>query len=49
MVTGLLYVETGTPDFADSMHLAERPLNTMGKAELCPGQAELETINRGFR
>ena len=49
VVTGLLYVETGTPDFADSMHLAERPLNTMGKAELCPGQAELETINRGFR
>ena len=49
VVTGLLYVETGAPDFADGMHLAERPLNNMGKAELCPGQAELETINRGFR
>ncbi|MDO5654180.1 MAG: 2-oxoacid:ferredoxin oxidoreductase subunit beta [Brachymonas sp.] len=49
VVTGLLYVEMGTPDYAEGIHLATQPLNAMGTKELCPGADELEKLNNRWR
>jgi len=49
LVTGLLYVESGADDLHTAQHTSRRPLNSLGKADLCPGAAALEKLNQQFR
>jgi Pyruvate:ferredoxin oxidoreductase and related 2-oxoacid:ferredoxin oxidoreductases, beta subunit len=49
LVTGLLYVEAGADDLHAAQHTSRRPLNSLGKADLCPGAAALEKLNQAFR
>ena len=49
ILTGLLYVDSNTSDLHDLIQTNERPLNTLTKAELCPGSDILAKINAGLR
>ncbi len=49
LVTGLLYVEAGAHDLHTAQHTSRRPLNSLGRADLCPGAAALEKLNQAFR
>ncbi len=48
-LTGLFYVETGTPDLLESMHLPETPLAELGEAELRPPRKALDEVMESFR
>lgn len=45
VATGLLYLEAGETDLHGVINTVDAPLNTLGEAELCPGNAALEAIN----
>jgi 2-oxoglutarate/2-oxoacid ferredoxin oxidoreductase subunit beta len=47
--TGLLYVEPKASDLHAALHTAQRPLNTLTEAELCPGAAALAKVNAALR
>ncbi|MCL4746511.1 MAG: 2-oxoacid:ferredoxin oxidoreductase subunit beta [Burkholderiaceae bacterium] len=49
VVTGLLFVEAGAHDLHQHLNTVATPLNRLGDAELCPGQAVLERINASLR
>ena len=49
LVTGLLYVEAGADDLHTAQHTSRRPLNSLGRADLCPGAAALDKLNQAFR
>ena len=49
LVTGLLYVEDDTGDLHSAQNTSSRPLNGLGRADLCPGAAALDQLNAGFR
>ncbi|MBI4693164.1 MAG: 2-oxoacid:ferredoxin oxidoreductase subunit beta [Gammaproteobacteria bacterium] len=49
IVTGLLYVNPNPSDLHQYLNTTDRPLNTLGEAELCPGSAALEKFNAGLR
>lgn len=49
ILTGLLYIEPGTPDLHDLVGTISTPLNQLGTADLCPGNDVLNEINRGLR
>jgi len=49
LVTGLLYVDAAADDLHAAQHTSMRPLNSLGKADLCPGTAALERLNAEFR
>jgi len=49
LLTGLLYLDPNTQDLNQNLRLAARPLNTLGKDELCPGSRVLDSINEGLR
>ena len=49
IVTGLLYMEREPEDLHHGLGTVATPLNTLGTAELCPGQAALDKINAGLR
>jgi 2-oxoglutarate ferredoxin oxidoreductase subunit beta len=49
IATGLLYVESESRDLHDYLNTVEKPLNELGDAELCPGQAALEKFNATHR
>jgi 2-oxoglutarate ferredoxin oxidoreductase subunit beta len=49
IVTGLLYVDPDAQDMHDYLGTAEKPLNEMNEAELCPGSAVLEKLNASLR
>jgi len=49
ILTGLLYVEPKTSDLHETIQTSERPLNSLGQEELCPGAGELAGINQGMR
>ena len=49
IVTGLLYVEPDSEDLHDRLGVTKRPLNSLGDAELCPGNAALDKINAELR
>ena len=48
-LTGLLYLDPNTQDLNQTLKLASRPLNDLGKDELCPGSKVLSSINEGLR
>lgn len=49
VVTGLLYAERDAEDLHDHIHTVDRPLNTLGDAELVPGSKLLASINASLR
>ena len=49
LVTGLLYLEAEAGDLHAALNTSARPLNSLGKADLCPGAAALEQINARLR
>ena len=49
ILTGLLYLDPDTKDLNANLDLATRPLNELGKDELCPGSKVLDSINEGLR
>ena len=49
LVTGLLYLEAGADDLHAAQHTSLRPLNSLGKADLCPGASALAAINASLR
>lgn len=49
VLTGLLYLDPDTTDLAGTLNIATRPLNELGKDDLCPGSRVLNSINEGLR
>jgi 2-oxoglutarate/2-oxoacid ferredoxin oxidoreductase subunit beta len=49
VVTGLLYIDPDASDTHDILGTVEAPLNALGEAELCPGNAALASINASLR
>jgi 2-oxoglutarate ferredoxin oxidoreductase subunit beta len=49
LLTGLLYVNTHSQETHDIINTTERPLNSFGQDELCPGSEILEAINEALR
>jgi 2-oxoglutarate ferredoxin oxidoreductase subunit beta len=49
ILTGLLFLDPNAQDLNQTLELAARPLNDLGKDELCPGSRVLSSINEGLR
>ena len=49
ILTGLLYVNPDANDLHHMINTSDRPLNTLTKAELCPGSEMLKEINADLR
>ncbi|MDA4844843.1 2-oxoacid:ferredoxin oxidoreductase subunit beta [Hoeflea poritis] len=49
VLTGLLYIDPNSQDLNHTLELAPKPLNSLGKDELCPGSRVLNSINEGLR
>lgn len=49
VVTGLLYIDDDELDLHGVLNTTERPLNAVSPAELCPGRAALDALNKSFR
>ncbi|MCP3970086.1 MAG: 2-oxoacid:ferredoxin oxidoreductase subunit beta [Rhodobacteraceae bacterium] len=49
ILTGLLFLDPNSQDLNRNLNLATRPLNELGKNELCPGSRVLNSINEGLR
>jgi len=49
VVTGLLFVEADHGDLHEFLDTVEAPLNALGEAELCPGEAILDRYNAAHR
>lgn len=49
ILTGLLYFNEEAPDLQEVLNTSDRPLNSLGKEELCPGSEALEKLNASLR
>lgn len=49
ILTGLIYLDSNSQDLHDVIKSVNKPLNTLTKAELCPGTDALSKINASFR
>ena len=49
ILTGMLYMDPDSRDLHDLIETSERPLNSLGKTDLCPGSEALSKINAGLR
>ena len=49
VVTGLLYVDPMATDLHTALNTTDKPLNSLGAAQLCPGTRALDKINAGLR
>ena len=49
VVTGLLYVDPDASDLHLALNTSARPLNTLGREQLCPGIAALHKLNDSLR
>ncbi|MEP2531367.1 2-oxoacid:ferredoxin oxidoreductase subunit beta [Shimia sp.] len=49
ILTGLMFLDPDSQDLNQNLNLATRPLNELGKDELCPGSKVLVSINEGLR
>jgi 2-oxoglutarate ferredoxin oxidoreductase subunit beta len=49
ILTGLLYIEPESTDLHYTIETSDRPLNSLGQEELCPGAAALTDINEDLR
>ena len=48
IATGLLYIDEDPVDLHEALKTVDAPLNSLGDADLCPGQAELDRRRRAF-
>jgi 2-oxoglutarate ferredoxin oxidoreductase subunit beta len=49
VVTGLLFIDPQADDLHGNLNTIAKPLNQLGRDELCPGAAMLERINASLR
>jgi 2-oxoglutarate/2-oxoacid ferredoxin oxidoreductase subunit beta len=49
VLTGLLYVDADAGDLHSAMNTTAAPLNSLGRAKLCPGASALEKLNASLR
>jgi 2-oxoglutarate ferredoxin oxidoreductase subunit beta len=49
ILTGLLYIQPQSTDLHHTIQTSDRPLNSLGQYELCPGAIALADINQDFR
>lgn len=49
VLTGLLYLDPESPDLHEIIETVDKPLNSLGEKELCPGDTVLQNINESFR
>ncbi len=49
ILTGLIYIDTGEPDFHSMMKINDKPLNSLSQDQLCPGNEALQKINQKLR
>jgi 2-oxoglutarate ferredoxin oxidoreductase subunit beta len=49
ILTGLLYMNSDAQNFHGLLQTSEKPLNSLGEKELCPGAEILKEINDSFR
>lgn len=49
ILTGLLYIQPESTDLHHTIQTSDRPLNSLGQHELCPGTIALADINQDFR
>lgn len=49
ILTGLLYIHPQSTDLHHTIQTSNRPLNSLGQDELCPGSGTLAGINADFR
>ena len=49
ILTGLLYVSPDSHDLHSLLQTSDKPLNSLTKADLCPGSKAIEDINAGLR
>lgn len=49
ILTGLLYLNPDCQDLHALLETSDKPLNSLGKEELCPGNDALKEINAGLR
>ncbi len=49
ILTGLLYMNSESKDLHHTIDTSHNPLNTLGKAELCPGAEALMALNADLR
>ena len=49
IATGLLYINQSTSDLHELQETVDKPLNSLGNQELCPGSKALNDINNTFR
>jgi 2-oxoglutarate ferredoxin oxidoreductase subunit beta len=49
ILTGLLYVDPESSDLHNLINTTERPLNSLGKSDLCPGSDLLQKLNASLR
>lgn len=49
ILTGLLYIEKDSDDLHEIIGTVDKPLNSLGKEDLCPGNDILATINESLR
>ena len=49
IATGLLYINQSMSDLHELQETVDRPLNSLGNQELCPGSETLNDINNTFR
>lgn len=49
ILTGLLYMDKESADLHELINTTDRPLNALGKDELCPGSSMLDSINKSLR
>ena len=49
ILTGLLYLNNDSHELHELLQTSNKPLNTLTKAEVCPGSEILEEINANFR
>jgi 2-oxoglutarate ferredoxin oxidoreductase subunit beta len=49
ILTGLLYIDESSQDLHELINTSEKPLNSLGKAALCPGSEMLAKLNTSLR
>ena len=49
ILTGLIYMDKDSRDLHDVLETSQRPLNQLGRGDLCPGNKMLENINASLR
>lgn len=49
LLTGLIYLDSETENFHDTLNVSQTPLNQLKEDKLCPGSEALASINQGLK